>query len=163
MSKYEEFDEEPIVVVEQRSAGIGSFLWGLANGAGLALLYAPRSGEETRRDLRVRARRARGAAQEAAEELGDSVVDQYQHARRSVEERIDSARRVIEIKKEQASQAIRAGREAAEQARRELEARLAETRAAYKAGADVARDARELAADAGEREPDDDERDAAGA
>lgn len=141
MSKHEEFDDDQrIVVVERRGAGIGSFLWGLALGAGIALLYAPRSGEETRRELGRGARRVRGAAQDAADELTDSMVGQYQQARRTVEAKLDTARQAIEIKKEQASQAIRAGREAADQARRELEARLAETRAAYRAGADVARE-----------------------
>ena len=52
---------------------------------------------------------------------------------------IDSARQAIDLKKHQAAEAIRAGREAAAQAREELEARLAETKAAYKAGADVSR------------------------
>ena len=38
--------------------------------------------------------------------------------------------------------AVRAGREAADQARADLEARLAQTKAAYNAGAQVARDVR---------------------
>jgi hypothetical protein len=40
------------------------------------------------------------------------------------------------------SRAVDAGREAASQAREDLESRLAQTKAAYNAGADVAREAR---------------------
>jgi uncharacterized membrane protein len=48
-------------------------------------------------------------------------------------------------KKEQVSRAMEAGREAAHQARTDLERRLAETKAAYNAGADVARASRPAA------------------
>ncbi|MGH7720315.1 MAG: YtxH domain-containing protein [Gemmatimonadaceae bacterium] len=143
MKEYEDFDaDEPYVVIEKRSASSSSFLWGLALGAGLALLFAPRSGEETRREIRRGAKRVRTVAQETAEELADSVVDRYEHARHSVNERVDTARRALALKKRQASEAIRAGREAAQQARDDLERRIAETKAAYQAGADVARSGR---------------------
>ncbi|NUQ13353.1 MAG: YtxH domain-containing protein, partial [Gemmatimonadaceae bacterium] len=50
-------DEEPTVVFERRgSGGPGMFLAGLAIGAGLALLLAPSSGAELRRNLRRSAR-----------------------------------------------------------------------------------------------------------
>ncbi|HEX5435780.1 MAG TPA: YtxH domain-containing protein [Gemmatimonadaceae bacterium] len=160
MTRYEEIDDEPIVIVQRHGRGMSTFLWGMAIGAGIALLYAPRSGEETRRDLRHRARRVQGAAQDAAGELKESMTGRYQTARRSVEERLDSAKRALEIRKEQASQAIRAGREAADQARRELEARLAETRAAYHAGGEVVRESQPLPPVADDR--DSDTRDAAG-
>ncbi|HJU64148.1 MAG TPA: YtxH domain-containing protein [Gemmatimonadaceae bacterium] len=143
MREYEEYEaDEPFVVIEKRSGSAGSFFWGIALGAGLALLLAPRSGAETRRELKRGARRVRTAARETAEELADSVVDRYEHARHSVGEQVDSARRAINLKKRQASEAIRAGREAAQQARDELERRIAETKAAYQAGADVARSSR---------------------
>ena len=135
-------DDEPYVIIEQRSTSAGSFLWGVAIGAAMALLLAPRSGVETRREIRRRARKVGRAAQEAAEEISDKVVDRYENARQAVEERIDTARRAIEIKKQQAHEAIRAGREAAHQSRSDLERRIEETKAAYQAGADVARDAR---------------------
>ena len=158
----EEFDDdEPYVVIEKRSGSPASFLWGLAIGAGLALLFAPDSGEETRRRLGRSARRVRSTAQDAAEDLRENVSDKYQHARQAVEDRIDSARQAIELKKAQATEAIRAGREAAQQARDELERRIAETKAAYRAGADVARRNRPLAATA--ESTDDDDIDSSGA
>ena len=79
------------------------------------------------------------AARDAAGDLQDTVVDRYSKAKATVGTRIDSARQAIDLKKHQATEAIRAGREAAAQAREELEARLAATKAAYQAGANVAR------------------------
>lgn len=137
--------DEPYVVIEKRSAGLGTFVLGLAIGAGIALLYAPRTGEETRRELRRSARRVRSAAQDAAGDLSDSVVDRYEMAKRTVEDRLDSARQALEMRKRQAAEAIRAGRVAAQQAREDLEARIAETKAAYNAGADVVRAGRRAA------------------
>ncbi len=139
--------DEPYVIIEHESGGAGSFLVGLALGAAVALLFAPRSGVETRREIRRRARKAGRVAQDAAEELSDKVVDRYENARQAVEERIDTARRAVELKKRQAQEAIRAGREAATQARSDLERRIEETKAAYQAGADVARGGRTVGAD----------------
>ena len=59
-----------------------------------------------------------------------------------MEEQIDSARDAIHAKREQVRDAMDAGRVAADEARLDLETRIAETKAAYNAGAQVARDAR---------------------
>lgn len=137
-----ERDDERYVVIEKHEGSIGSFLAGLALGAGLAILFAPRSGRETRRRIRTRAERAGQAAVGLAQDVTDSVVDSFQDARQKVEARIDGARQAVELKKRQVARAMAAGREAAAQARSELERRLAETKAAYQAGADVARPSR---------------------
>jgi gas vesicle protein len=139
MSRHEEDEDERYYVVEEKGGGVGSFLLGAMIGAGIALLLAPQSGEETRRDIKRKAREVSDAAKDAAGDLQDTVADSYSRAKASVGTRIDSARQAIDLKKHQASEAIRAGREAAAQAREELEARLAETKAGYQAGADVAR------------------------
>jgi gas vesicle protein len=159
MRQYDDYDaDEPYVVIEKTSGSVSSFVLGLAVGAGIALLVAPRSGEETRRDLRRRARQMRSAAQEAAEDFTDSMVDRYEHAKRTVEEKIETARQAIEMKRRQASEAIRAGREAANQARAELEARIAETKAAYQAGTDVARGVRRTPSATGGELPSEEDR-----
>ena len=66
----DDFDDEDgrYVVIERQDGGssIGPFILGAAIGAGLALLFAPRSGAETRADIRRRARKARDAAQRVA-------------------------------------------------------------------------------------------------
>lgn len=142
MRHYDFDDDEPFVVIEKESGGVGSFLLGLAVGAGLALLFAPRSGVETRRDIARTARRARDAAAEAVGDVTGRVQDSFEAARQRVEEKLDEARGAIETKRDQVERAVLAGREAARQARDDLERRLAETKAAYNAGAEVARDAR---------------------
>jgi gas vesicle protein len=146
MSRYEEYDEddEQIIVIDRggEGSGIGTFLLGAAIGAGIALLFAPQSGAETRADIKRRARQARNAASRVAGDVTDRVTDTFQDARRRVEEQIDSAREAIQLKRDQVRDAMDAGRVAADEARFDLETRLAETKAAYHAGAQVAREAR---------------------
>lgn len=125
-------DEGPYVVIERNEPGVSSFVLGIAIGAGLALLFAPRTGEETRRDLQRRARRVGNQAQDFVAEISDTVTQRVQDARVTVENRIDSARQAVEIKRRQVTNAVGAGRAAAQQARVELEQRIAETKAAYK-------------------------------
>jgi gas vesicle protein len=134
-----DYDDEPAVIIERHSGGVGSFLVGVAIGAVAALLLAPQSGAETRRDIRRGARRAKRAAQDAAGDLQAKVTDTFDQARDRVEQGIDTARQAIDLKKRQVSRAMQAGRAAAQQARDELERRIAETKAAYNAGVDVAR------------------------
>ena len=133
MSDYEwDDDNEPYVVIEKSEPGIGAFVAGLAIGAGLALLFAPRSGEETRRDLQTRAKKVGDQAQSFVSDVSDSVTNTLSSAKQKVEERIDATRSAVEIKRRQVTNAVEAGRAAAQQARVELEQRIAETKAAYK-------------------------------
>ena len=146
MGRYQELDEddEQVVIIERGGggSGIGPFLLGAAIGAGLALLFAPQSGAETRADIKRKARKARDAAGRVANDVTERVTDTFQEARRKVEEKIDSTREAIQAKRDQVHDAMSAGREAASESRIDLETRLAETKAAYNAGAQVARDAR---------------------
>ena len=125
-------DDDPYLIIERQDSSIGSFLIGVAIGAGLAMLFAPRSGVETRRQLTRGARRAR-------DEVRGRVTQTFEQARAEVEGRIESARQAIELKRTQVNRAVDAGRAAAQQARDDLERRIAETKAAYQAGAEVAR------------------------
>ena len=134
--------DDPYIVIEKNTGGVGDFLLGALIGAGVALLFAPRSGRETRADISRRARATQDRVRGVAEEVTDQVVDKFEGARSRIEEQIESARTAIVAKKEQVSRAMEAGREAAHQARTDLERRLAETKAAYNAGADVARSGR---------------------
>jgi gas vesicle protein len=139
MDEYEWYDDddpyvlrEPYVIVEKREPGVGSFLIGLALGAGVALLLAPQSGEETRQVIARRARRAQDAAQDFVEDVSGSVADKFQEVRASVEERIEATLEAVDDKKRRVSNAYHAGRAAAREARGELEQRIAESKAAYK-------------------------------
>jgi gas vesicle protein len=124
----------PYVIVERHDAGagLGPFIIGLALGAGVALLLAPQSGEETRRVVARRARRAQEVAQDFVEDVSGTVADKFNQVRASVEERIDATFEAVDAKKRQVSNAVEAGRAAARQTRGELEHRIAERKAAYK-------------------------------
>lgn len=139
--RHDEHDD-PYIVIEKHSGGVSDFLLGALIGAGVALLFAPRSGRETRRDISRRARAAQDRVRDVAEGVTDQVVDTFEGARARIEEQLETARSKIVAKKDQVSRAMEAGREAAHQARTDLERRLAETKAAYNAGAEVARSGR---------------------
>jgi gas vesicle protein len=128
----ESYYGEPYVIVEKREAGIGPFLIGLALGAGAALLFAPQTGEETRRGIARRARRAQEAAQDLVEDVSGTVADKFNEVRETVGERIDATLEAVDDKKRRVSNAFHAGRAAAREARGELEQRIAESKAAYK-------------------------------
>ena len=138
MSDHDVYDDdepyygEPYVIVEKRELGIGPFLMGIALGAGIALLLAPQSGEETRRTIARRARRAQDAAQDLVADVSGTVADKFDEVRASVGERIEATLDAVDDKKRRVTNAFHAGRAAAREARGELEQRIAESKAAYK-------------------------------
>jgi gas vesicle protein len=134
--------DERVVVVKRSGNGISPFLIGLAVGAGLALLFAPSSGAETRRKLARGARRVRDAAADAAEDASGKVVDTFAAARKRAGEGVAAARDTLATKKGQVERAMTEGKAAAKIAREDIEKRLAETKAAYQAGARVARESK---------------------
>ena len=65
---------EQAVVIERRGGpGVGVFLLGLVVGAGLALLYAPQTGEEARTALRRGARRMKRRVRDAADDAREEI------------------------------------------------------------------------------------------
>lgn len=123
MSQFEfDDDDEPYVVIEKHSSDLSSLMIGLAIGAGMALLFAPHSGAETRRRIR------RGVGR-----VTDAAMETIEVARVEVEDRVGAVRDAVDIKKEQVSRAVEAGRAAAQAARDELERRIADTKATYAA------------------------------
>lgn len=127
-------DEVPYIVVERESGGgLGTFVLGALVGAGVALLLAPQSGEETQEELKARAKKLRGAAE-----------DRVRDAQRTLEERLDVAREGVRTRVDSVKGAVESGREAAREARADLEQRLERSKAAYRAGVDAARDDTEV-------------------
>jgi gas vesicle protein len=121
----------PIVVVK-KSSGFGAFLLGALCGAAAGLLFAPRSGEETQRELREGALRLRSDTEERLEGLRDELVEVYERAREDIGERVDLAREEIRHRRHQAQEAVRAGRSVARGARGDLERRVEESKRAYR-------------------------------
>ena len=123
------FDEEPTVIVERRNGGgTGVFLAGLAIGAGLALLLAPSSGAELRRQMRRTARRAQRTAGHIARDVRERATDAIAEARDEFESKVKDARSAIRERRQDVNEAVRSGREAARDARSAFERRLAESR-----------------------------------
>lgn len=122
-------EEGPYIIVERDSgSGVGSFILGALLGAGVALLFAPRSGEETQAEIRERAR-----------QLRDTAEDRVREASRQLEGRLDEARDSLGARVDRVRDAVDSGRQAATEARTELEEKLERSKAAYRAGIDAAR------------------------
>ncbi|MCG8468237.1 MAG: YtxH domain-containing protein [Gemmatimonadetes bacterium] len=126
-------DPGPYVIVEKRGSGFAAFIWGAIVGAGVALLLAPKTGEETQRELREGARKLRDEAGERLTDLKGSIEDGYGRARGEVGDRVDAARQSVRDRQAKAGEALKAGKDAARRARSDLESRIAESKAAYKA------------------------------
>ena len=127
-------EDDRTIVIERSGTGVVPFLVGLTVGAGVALLFAPQSGEQTRRDIARSGRRAQVRAREMAEDVRDKAEDTFQDARSRVEDRLDTARDAVERGKRKVTRAVGSGRAAAGQAREDLERRLSAAKSAYKAG-----------------------------
>jgi gas vesicle protein len=123
-------DEVPYIVIERGNGQIGSFVLGALLGAGLALLFAPKTGAETQEDLKAQARRLKSAAEGRVRE-----------AQKQLEERLEVAREGVQARVEGVKDAMDAGRKAASEARDDIELRLERSKAAYRAGVDAARKA----------------------
>lgn len=146
MARHEEYDDERVVIVERDGGmGVGTFLLGLAVGAGAALLFAPASGEETRRRLQDEARRAGQRVKDMTDELTDELTDRVERTRSAIDDRVERARDAVSSRARAVGDAAHAGREAAGQARSELERAVSESKRAY---ADSRRAYREARADA---------------
>lgn len=85
-------DHDDDVTIIEKSASISSFLWGALIGAGIMLLYAPRSGVDTRRELSGSFRRMRDTADAALRDMQDSVNETVQEVRESVQSQVDATR-----------------------------------------------------------------------
>lgn len=128
-----EQEQQPYVVVERRASGVVAFLCGALVGAGVALLLAPKSGRETQADLKEGARRLREGTGERLTDLRDTLEERYDRTRDRVETQVGAFRRNVADRQKKAGEAIKAGKDAARQARSDLEARVSESKEAYRA------------------------------
>jgi len=123
-------DETPYIVIEREGGGgLGSFVLGALVGAGLALLFAPQSGEATQEEIKTRALRFKDAAR-----------DRVRDAQSNLEGRLSTAREHVQARVESVREAVESGRQAAADARTDLEEKLERSKAAYRAGIEAARE-----------------------
>lgn len=108
------------------------FICGLGIGAALGILYAPRSGEETREELRIRANEGREYVRRRAGEGREYVRERAGESREYLKKRTEEVReRGMELK-HKAEEAVQRGRGAVETQRGQLAAALEAGRKAYR-------------------------------
>jgi len=133
MARHEE--DEIVYVRDDSGSGVKWFLAGAALGGVLALLFAPHSGEHTRRLIRRKAEDLRELAEEGLEELGERFEDGKERVREEAERVRDAVVDRVEDVRGRASDAAGAVRGASHTAREELERRLADARVRRRAAA----------------------------
>ena len=75
--------------LEEASNTLAWFLTGAVIGATVALLYAPRSGKETRRFITDKTQQGKEAFTEGSRDLVDAGRDMFERGRRLVEDAAD--------------------------------------------------------------------------
>jgi YtxH-like protein len=114
-----------VVYVERGGDSSAKWLfWGAVLGAGIALLYAPRSGEETRRVLQRKLWKLRAMTEEKLDEL----AQQFGGGKEALGDLEDEEEDEDSLEATNEAPTLRA-RPAGPSAREELERRLAEARA----------------------------------
>lgn len=121
-------DSNPYIVIERHGGGAGSFIVGALAGAAVALLFAPRTGEETRAELRENVQKLRDRAEDTVRNVQDAVSQTFDNVKGDVNDRIGAARDAFE-----------AGRQAARDTRNDMEQRVRETRERVRAGIEAAK------------------------
>ena len=121
-----------IVYVERGDSSAKWLFWGALMGAGLALLYAPSSGEETRRNLQRKLWKLRAMTEEKL----DEISQQFGGGKDSLEGLMDEEEEEeIEGDLEDRGFSSRSPRSASP--REELERRLADARARRRSPGDI--------------------------
>jgi gas vesicle protein len=118
----------PYIVIERRGGGTGAFIIGALAGAAVALLLAPRTGEETRAELLDGVQKLRDRAEDTVRNVQDAVSQTFDHVKGDVNDRIGAARDAFE-----------AGRQTARDTREDMERRVKETRERVRAGLEAAK------------------------
>ncbi|MEN8139813.1 MAG: YtxH domain-containing protein [Thermodesulfobacteriota bacterium] len=112
-----------------------TFLTGTIIGAGLALLYAPKSGQETREmitdygnDIRERSRRVPDNMRDSADTMidqGRDLIDRGKTFISQGNEMVEQGKTYLDEKKQNLTDAIEAGKEAMIKEKEELSASMA--------------------------------------
>lgn len=124
--------QREVVFVERAGDSSAKWLfWGALLGAGVALLYAPSSGEETRRNLQRKLWKLRAMTEEKL----DEITQQFGGAKESLHEMLEDEE--DDDLEEGSDTQGRYSRSSPPSPREELERRLAEARARRRSPADL--------------------------
>lgn len=125
--------QREVVYVERGGDASAKWLfWGALLGAGVALLYAPSSGEETRRNLQRKLWKLRAMTEEKL----DEISQQFGGAKDSLHEMLEEDEEEDEMEEGTESHG-RYTRSTSPSPREELERRLADARARRRSPADL--------------------------
>jgi gas vesicle protein len=86
--------------------GLSAFLLGLGVGVGIGILFAPKSGEETREYLRSK-----------ANEGGDFLKERSSDLKQTASEWVDKGKEAVNRQKDNLADAVEAGKQAYREAR----------------------------------------------
>lgn len=103
------------------TASLISFVAGSIVGAGIALLFAPQSGEYTRREMREKAERAIIKWHRMEDEIKEAMNETLHSIRLKASQLVDEGKDAAELKKHEILAAIAAGKNALERERRKIE------------------------------------------
>ncbi len=127
-----EREREVVVLSRGGDSSAKWLLWGAVAGAAIALLYAPSTGEQTRRSVQRRLRKLRAMAEEKMDELSEQLGDRRQR----VEDWLEDADEFMEADDDELEEEEDA-EEAEANPRAELEERLARARSRRRGVADA--------------------------
>jgi len=96
----------------EQNSGIGYFIVGMGIGVAVGMLMAPRSGEETRQILRVKADEGKDFLRNKTDESKEYMRRRSSELRDSAADLIDRSKDAIARQKEQLSMAVEAGKQA---------------------------------------------------
>lgn len=74
---------------EEGSSALGWFLTGAVIGAAVAILYAPKSGKETRKYIADTTQKGREAVLDSTQDVMDASRDMFDRGRKLVEDAVD--------------------------------------------------------------------------
>ena len=88
------------------------FFLGMGIGVAIGILFAPKSGEETRRIIRERADEGRDYVKKRSDEGRDYVKRRTDEARESASQAVERGREAVSRQRDQLSAAVEAGKQA---------------------------------------------------
>lgn len=103
-----------------------SFVAGSMIGAGIALLYAPQSGDRTRQEMRERAERTIIKAQQLEDDIKETMGHLIEEIRLRVNRLIEEGKCLAEDKRKEVLADLEAGKQVLEGERNKLESRVKE-------------------------------------
>jgi gas vesicle protein len=85
----EDIREEQNEVLEEATNTLGWFLAGAVIGAAVAILYAPKSGKETRQLIADTTQKGKDAVVDSSQSMVDASKDMFERGRKLVEDAAD--------------------------------------------------------------------------